>query len=499
MGKLDTARRRNAVKTVAITALAVLYGTLGLYFNAVLGTSVVYTHLAYIPIVLAGIWWGRRSVLVAVVLAAVIVLLRVFGIGIGALWSDMARGLLFVIVALCVGTLSEKVLAGQYALRVSEEKYRSLIEKSLSGILVYRDDKVLFANPRVSELLGYGPEELVHRPIWDLIHEEDREKVRDLLLGRRTGGVSDLHYECRLVRADGTAIWADIASATVQFDEGPAVLVTAYDITDRKEAEEKRRQLAELAHKQEEQLVHSTRLAELGEMAAAIAHELNQPLTGIRNFARNAYYMVDQSAGTSDEVKTNLRFVSEQVDRAAKIINQMRELTRRSEKEFAPVSVNGIIKESVEFLTPQLKLSGVEITLDLAENLPRVMGDRIRLEQVFLNLLTNARQAMEEAGERRLKVKTYVDGDTECPVVAEIEDTGKGFAPEDSEKLFAPFFSTKKPGHGTGLGLSISLTIIRDHKGRIEATSAPGKGAKFTVRLPVRQSAETGEAQVYDG
>ncbi len=499
MAEFDTPRRGNALKIVAIAALAVLYGALGIYFKTILHTSVVYTHLAYIPIVLAGIWWGRRGVFVAIVLAAVIFVLRVFGAGIGELWSDIARGLLFVIVALCVGTLSEKVTAGQRALHVSEEKYRSLIEKSLSGILVYRDDRVLFANPRVSELLGYRPDALVDKSIWDLIHAEDREEVRDLLLRRETGGVADLHYECRLVSADGKVIWADIASATVQFDEEPAVLVTAYDITDRKEAEDKRRQLAELARKQEEQLVHSTRLAELGEMAAAIAHELNQPLTGIRNFARNAYYMIDQNVGTPDEVKTNLRFVSEQVDRASKIINQMRELTRRSEKEFAPVSVNGILKESVEFLTPQLKLSGVEITLDLADNLPRVMGDRIRLEQVFLNLLTNARQSMEEAEERRLMVRTYVDGDLECPVVAEIEDTGKGFAPEDSEKLFTPFFSTKKPGHGTGLGLSISLTIIRDHKGRIEATSTPGKGAKFTVRLPVRQSAETGEAQAYDG
>jgi PAS domain S-box-containing protein len=499
MGEFDTARRRNALKIVIITALALLYGALGLYFNAVLGTSVVYTHLAYIPIVLAGVWWGRRSVFVAVILATVIVLLRVFGIGIGELWSDMARGLLFFAVALCVGTLSEKVTAGQRALRVSEEKYRSLIEKSLSGILVYKDDRVVFANPRVSEMLGYDPEELIDKSIWELIHEEDREKVKDLLLGRQTGEVSDLHYECGLVRADGAVIWADIASATVEFDEDTAVLVTAYDVTDRKEAEEKRRQLAELAHKQEEQLVHSTRLAELGEMAAAIAHELNQPLTGIRNFARNAYYMIDQSVGTPDEVKTNLRFVSEQVDRASKIINQMRELTRRSEKEFAPISVNGIIKESIEFLTPQLKLSGVEIALDLAENLPRVMGDRIRLEQVFLNLLTNARQAMEEAEERRLKVKTYVDSDIECPVVVEIEDTGKGFAPEDSEKLFAPFYSTKKPGHGTGLGLSISLTIVRDHKGRVEATSAPGRGAKFTVRLPARPSGEIAETQANDG
>jgi histidine kinase len=173
------------------------------------------------------------------------------------------------------------------------------------------------------------------------------------------------------------------------------------------------------------------------------------------------------------------------VDRSSKIINQMRELTRRSEQQFVAADVNSILKESVEFLSPQLKLSGVEVTLDLADDLPKVMGDRIRLEQVFLNLLTNARQAMEEAQHRRLSVKTLLEEGNDCLVVVEIQDTGKGFASEDAEKLFTPFFSTKKPGHGTGLGLSISLRIIRDHEGSIEAGGELGKGATFTVRLPV--------------
>jgi PAS domain S-box-containing protein len=432
-------------------------------------------------------WWGRKSVFVAVLLAGLILCSHLFGIGIGELWSDVARGFFFVVVALCVGTLSEKVLAGQQALRISEEKYRALIDKSLGGILVYRDDAILFANPRVGELLGYPDGDVIGKPIWDLIHPEDRREVRELVRKREAGGQPDLHYECRLIRYDGGIVWADVASSAVEFEEEPAVLVTAYDISDRKEAEEKRKQLAELAQRQEEQLVHSTRLAELGEMAAGIAHELNQPLTGIRNFARNALYMLDQDVGEADDVKNNLQLVSEQVDRASKIISQMRELTRRSEQEFAPVNVNSIVKESVEFLMPQLTLSGVEVTLDLADGIPDTMGDKIRLEQVLLNLLTNARQAMEEVSDRRLEVRTYCDDDTECPVVVEIEDTGKGFVSKEAEKLFTPFFSTKKPGHGTGLGLSISLSIVRGHKGRIEARGAPREGARFTVRLPVRR------------
>jgi len=486
MSDREKRERQRIPRIVTMVLLVVIYAALGVYFNLVLRTGIVYTHLAYIPIMLAGMWWGRKSVLVAVLLAGIVLFLRLFAVGIGELWSDVARGFFFVIVALCVGALSERVLAGQQALRVSEVKYRSLVDKSLGGILVYRDDSILFSNPRVSELLGYPPEEVVGKAIWNLIHEQDRQKVRELVRRREAGKQPDLHYECRLIRNDGGIVWADVASSAVEFDEKPAVLVTAYDISDRKEGEDKRRQLAELARRQEEQLVHSTRLAELGEMAAGIAHELNQPLTGIRNYAKNALYMIDQNAGNLDDVRSNLQLVSQQVDRASKIINQMRELTRRSEQEFAPVSVNSIVRESVEFLMPQLTLSGVEVSLDLADDIPDTMGDKIRLEQVLLNLLTNARQAMEEVSDRHLKVRTYFDDDSECPVVVEIEDTGKGFVSKEAEKLFTPFFSTKKPGHGTGLGLSISLSIIRGHRGRIEASGAPRKGARFTVRLPVR-------------
>jgi C4-dicarboxylate-specific signal transduction histidine kinase len=253
----------------------------------------------------------------------------------------------------------------------------------------------------------------------------------------------------------------------------------------RKEAEARRSELAELARKQEEQLEHSTRLAELGEMAAAIAHELNQPLTGIRNYARNAFYMLEKAVGTEEEVKGNLRLISGQVDRAAKIINQMRELTRRSDRHFGSLDINSVVRESVEFLLPQMKLSEVEVQLSLAEQLPEIQGDRIRLAQVFLNLLANARQAMEESPARRLRIRSYRTAGSPEEVVVEIADTGKGFSPEVAGKLFVPFFTTKKSGHGTGLGLSISRSILKDHQGSIEAHGEEGRGATFVIRLPV--------------
>jgi len=264
-----------------------------------------------------------------------------------------------------------------------------------------------------------------------------------------------------------------------------------------KEAEARRMELAELAEKQEEQLEHSTRLAELGEMAAAISHELNQPLTGIRNYARNAFYMLEQSVGSVEEVKGNLRLISEQVDRAAKIINEMRELARKEERHFTRLALNSVIRETVDFLIPQMRLSGVEVGLQLAENLPDIRGDRTRLAQIFLNVLANARQAMEGSPIRRLSIHSFGDPSDERFVVVEISDTGKGFSEEEAPKLFVPFFTTKKSGYGTGLGLSISKAIIKDHGGSIEARGSIGKGATFTIRLPAIEQEEEEEGEYH--
>lgn len=483
-------RKPFLLQLYAILLLVVAYAALATCFHVVLHTDVVYNHFAYIPIVLAGFWWGRRGALLTIPLVAILLSFRALGMSVGPLWSDVARALFFVAVGVFVGSLSERIWAGRQAVLQSEEKYRTLIEESLAGVFVYRGDRVLYVNSRLGHMLGRKPASMVEMSIWDLIREEDRPKVHRLLQRRYEAEHPDLQYECRLVRNDGTSMWATIASCPTSYEGAPAVLVNAYDITDRKEAERRRRETSELARQQEEQLVHSSRLAELGEMAAIVAHELNQPLTGIKNYASNAAYMVEQHAGDLSDVKENLKLISGQVDRAARIIGQMRELARRTERVLAPVDVNAALRETVEFLMPQFRLSSVDVRLELADGLPLVMADEVRLEQVFLNLLANARQALAERPERRLRVRSYLDAARRCPVTVEVEDSGVGFAPQDTERIFRPFYSTKKAGHGTGLGLSVSLSIVRDHQGEIEAVGSPGQGATFTVRLPGATQAE---------
>ena len=462
----------------------------GYFFRVVLRTDTVYTHLMYVAIALASMWWGFRGLAVAGLLATMVLSFNLFGLppagsqlavaglAAGPLARDAARVFFFPTVAFFIALLRRRLLAGQEAVRQSEESYRRLLEESLSGICVFRGESILYANQRLCGLLGYAPAQLEGASVWRLFHEGDRERAR---------GALGPGSECRLLRADNTVLWVEGARAGTVFRGREAELLNLYDISQRKEAESSGRELAELARHQEEQLEHSTRLAELGEMAAAISHELNQPLTGIRNYARNSFYMLDKQAGSPEEVKENLRLISEQVDRAAKIINQMRELTRRSDRHFTSLDLNSVIRESAEFLMPQMRLSKVQLTLTLAEGLPVIRGDRIRLAQVFLNLLTNARQAMEESVVRELAVRSYLAARQDLNVVVQIADTGKGFSAEQAPKLFVPFYTTKASGHGTGLGLSISRSIVQAHQGTIEASGVPGRGATFTLRFPAEE------------
>jgi PAS domain S-box-containing protein len=449
--------------------------------------ALVLNHFAYLPIGIAAAWWGRRGALIALVPVATLWTMDVIGLTAAPFWTDAVRGVFYLVVGGVIGTLSDSLRGRDDAARASESNLRAVIEASSTGVIVYRDDAVVFANRRVAALLGddAGVRTSIGRSIWDFVHPEDRPRIQELLQRRASDPQVALRYEHRLLRPDGGMVWCDIASAGVDFDGSPAILVSIYDVTDRHEAEERRLELLRQTREQEDQLVHSTRLAELGEMAAAVAHELNQPLTGIRNFARNATYMLENNAGDTDEVRSNLRLISEQVDRAARIIQQMRSLTRKSDREFVPVDVVGVVREAMDFLSPQFRLSGCEVSLEFGDGQPVVMGDRIRLEQVVLNLLTNARHAMEDSASRHLWIRTRIEPGAMMPVVVEVEDTGKGFAPDDTEKLFRPFYSTKGPGRGTGLGLSISLSIIKEHGGAIEAWGEPGTGARFTIRLPV--------------
>jgi two-component system NtrC family sensor kinase len=285
-------------------------------------------------------------------------------------------------------------------------------------------------------------------------------------------------------------------------------LFIGLDITDQKRLEDKLQQyntqLEEMVEarttelrSKDAQLVHSARLAVLGEIAAGIAHEMKQPLNGISITADLLKLMQKKNELTEDSLNNNLDMIKAMVDRMANTINHLRGFSYHGKSQFHPVSLADAIDGAFSILGEQLRIHGVKVRLDIPDDLPPIMGDLNQIEQVLINLFTNARDAMDrfekkgydgckpsQEWEKALSIslKKSEDGSSVSIVVS---DTGHGIRPRDMDHIFEPFFTTKDVGDGTGLGLSISLGIIQQHHGSIKVDSKIGEGTTFKIEFPV--------------
>lgn len=227
----------------------------------------------------------------------------------------------------------------------------------------------------------------------------------------------------------------------------------------------------------EDQLIQSRKMAAIGDLTAGIAHELNNPLN---NISLTTEALIDDFDRWDRDAKLKmLNVIMTQVDRAGATVANLLDFTRRDESSFEELDINEVIQRTVKLVSNEISLHDIELTLELADNLPRVMGSAHNLQQVFLNLLLNAIQAMPDKG--TLRVKSYVEDDA---IRIDVSDTGVGIPPENLEKIFDPFFTTKEVGQGTGLGLSVSYGIVKKHRGHISVTSEVGAGTVFSVKLP---------------
>ena len=222
-------------------------------------------------------------------------------------------------------------------------------------------------------------------------------------------------------------------------------------------------------------------------VATCLNHELNQPLNGIKIISQSILRDMEKDRFEEDKLGEELTEIVNQVNKMAEIIDHMRIFTRKSEgMPEEMLDLNTLIEGPFKLLNQQLKDHNIEVVTELAPALPRVMGDPIRLEQVFLNLITNARIAVDSGGKqnKRIEIRTYkVDNRKE--VATEVKDNGGGIPEDLRDKIFQPFFTTTVPGKGTGLGLSVSGKIVEEHRGRIELDSELGKGSTFRVILPI--------------
>lgn len=249
----------------------------------------------------------------------------------------------------------------------------------------------------------------------------------------------------------------------------------------RETTQEMERREQELRDKQE-QLVQAGKLATLGELTTGVAHELNNPLNNIGLFIGNATDQLRLGLSDPGRIEHELERALEQVRKATSIISHLRTFGRAAPVSVERVDVDEVIERSLSLMQEQLRLRGIEVELDLCADELIVLGNSIQLEQVFINVLTNARDALEEAPRKTIRVSSSCD---ERWIRISFADTGPGIAPEAEQRIFDPFFTTKEVGAGTGLGLSITYSIVKEHGGEITVGNEPSGGARFVITLPV--------------
>ena len=228
----------------------------------------------------------------------------------------------------------------------------------------------------------------------------------------------------------------------------------------------------------ENQLLQAEKLSSIGLLAAGIAHEINTPLTGVCSYTQ----MLVKETPSSDPRHEVLKKIERQGFRASTIVDNLLNFARVSDIEFSEVNVNGLMLETLSLIDHQLRKSDVEVEVDLDASLPATLANGGKLQQVFMNLILNARDAMPQGG--KLTVRTYQE---DSQLVVKIQDSGTGISDENVQRIYDPFFTTKKAGEGSGLGLSVSYGIIREHSGRINVDSTSGQGTTFRLHLPVKR------------
>ena len=236
----------------------------------------------------------------------------------------------------------------------------------------------------------------------------------------------------------------------------------------------------ELRDKQE-QLVQAGKLATLGELTTGVAHELNNPLNNIGLFVGNAVDLVELGATDKERIVREMSRAMQQVHKATEIISHLRTFGRAAPLSRDPVALGQVITQALSLVQEQLRLRAIRVTVDFGTEAPVVLGNPVQLEQVFINLLTNARDALAESARKEIHITTSVIANT---VEIRFADTGPGIPPALEGRIFDPFFTTKEVGQGTGLGLSITYGIIKELGGTISVASSPGEGATFLLRLP---------------
>ena len=369
----------------------------------------------------------------------------------------------------------------EMALRESETRSRVVLEKSPTMVAILQGNDWRYVNPAIEMAMGYSSEELMQMSFLDIVHPDHRNLVAERSRRRQRGESVSSRYEFKYINKQGETRWLDFAAELIEYEGKPAVLATAIDVTFRKVAEEQLRE-------KEVQLAHVSRLSSMGELVAGIAHEVNQPLYSILNYAKaSANVLGRMNERNAEQLRQWNEEIGQAAHRAGEITKRLRRFVSQKDMERVPTNIADVIHESAQLVAFEARRCGTRMELQLASQIPSVRVDRVQIQQILINLMKNAYEAMDEAktADRRVTIRTQVVGHQVEVVVA---DTGPGIHSDKRTSLFDAFSTTKLGG--MGMGLAISKSIVERHGGQLWVSSDNGGGASFHFTLPIDDEGE---------
>jgi PAS domain S-box-containing protein len=382
-----------------------------------------------------------------------------------------------VVVTLLLRLVNHK----QRALVESEERYRALFEHANDGIGVVTaaDHRLTEANNKFCEILGLNTPEVVGRDVREIIRPS-RNNQKPNAFGELLDAEGSGEGEFVVATAEGAQLPVSVSFNTLSTDKERLIILIIRDLSARRRLEAEREQM-------QQQLYQTAKLASLGELAAGVAHEINNPLNGVINFAQ---LLKDEETGRSDFQSQMLDGIIDEGERIASIVRGLLTFARHDDNRRSLVSLPEAVRTSLALFGRQFDKDGISVETDMAEDLPHVYADGSRLRQVVVNMVSNAYHSLKEkqlegGREKLLRISARrVESEGRALVRVEFYDNGVGVRREDLERVFDPFFTTRRDTGGTGLGLSISFGIVREHGGTIRAESERGEFARFIVELP---------------
>ncbi|MBK7932957.1 MAG: PAS domain S-box protein [Acidobacteria bacterium] len=373
----------------------------------------------------------------------------------------------YVAVAVDNSRLYEEQQQHTDELALLKEFNESIVESVNVGLLaVDEEGRVIRCNSPFEQMTGRDREDVVGKRVEDIFDESFALNLENIL-GKSRWHLTEIRnaYKMHTFDADGRSLILNVAVAPLRSvsNQHTGAIIVLENVSSRV--------------KLEETLQQSEKLSSIGLLAAGVAHEVNTPLTGVSSYTQMLLGMIPET----DPKHALLQKMQRQTDRATNIVGNLLNFSRTGNaEEFTDTDVNRLLNDTLQLLEPQLRKSNVEIVKEYSESIPAITGSGGKLQQVFTNLILNARDAMFQGG--TITLRTRADG--EDVVIVEVCDTGEGISPENLTKIFDPFFTTKGVGNGTGLGLAVTYGIVQEHAGSIEALSEPNDGTTFRLTFP---------------